>query len=191
MMAEGGIQAPAPIASPRAVLDSSVLVPAWSRQLLATLAKAQPPLYRPIWCEWIIAETWRVLTAQYLRRRAVITLADERQLSTVANAMLLALLPAMELISVVPPFLASWPAATDANDQPIWTAAVKAGASFVISHNVRDFPPRDMTGHCVYRGIEFITTENFVCDVLGLEMEEVAPVPIPTHGRVRHLRHAP
>jgi hypothetical protein len=39
------------------VLDSSVLVPVWSRLLLSTLAAAQPIHYTAIWCEWIIAET--------------------------------------------------------------------------------------------------------------------------------------
>ena len=89
---------------PRAVLDSSVLVPAWSRLLLSSLASAWPVLYTPVWCEWIIAETWRVLTAQRLRRLPAITPADERQLSASANAMLTALLQVMTFVSVIPPF---------------------------------------------------------------------------------------
>ena len=65
-------------APPRAVLDSSVLVPAWSRILLSTLAATWPVSYTPIWCEWIIAETRRVLTMQRLRRLTRVTAADER-----------------------------------------------------------------------------------------------------------------
>ena len=91
-------------APPRAVLDSSVLVPVWSRLLLSTLAAARPVLYTPIWCEWIIAETWRVLTVQRLRRLPAITPADERRLSVSANTMLTALLQVMTFVSVVPPF---------------------------------------------------------------------------------------
>lgn len=67
---------------PRAVLDSSVLVPAWSRLLLSTLAAARPVLYTPVWCEWVIAETWRVLAVQRLRRLPAITPADERTSSS-------------------------------------------------------------------------------------------------------------
>ena len=38
----------------RAVVDSSVLVPAWSRLLRSTLATTRPVRYTPVWCEWII-----------------------------------------------------------------------------------------------------------------------------------------
>lgn len=173
---------------PRAVLDSSVLVPAWSRLLLSTLAVAQPALYSPIWCEWIIAETWRVLAVQRLRRLPSITVADERQLSASANAMLTALLQVMSFVTVVPPFDPAWPEATDAEDLPIWSAALRSGAQFVISHNLRDFPPRNAHGLCAYEGIEFITAADFVSAILGLDLDAVAPVPIPPTGRLVHQR---
>jgi hypothetical protein len=93
----------------------------------------------------------------------------------------------MELVSVVPPFMSAWPSA-DEGDLPIWTAAVLSGAGFVVSHNVRDFPPRDADGVCAYRGIEFITTENFVVEVLSLDLDAVAPIPVPPTGRLVHPR---
>ncbi|HZS91636.1 MAG TPA: PIN domain-containing protein [Chloroflexota bacterium] len=176
--------------APSAVLDSSVLVPAWSRLLLSTLAASRPILYTPVWCEWIIAETWRVLTAQRLRRLAVVTAADERQLSAASNAMLTALLQVMRFVTVVPPFDPAWAGATDAADLPIWSAAVRAGAEYVISHNLRDFPPRNADGLCAYAGVEFITTANFVADVLGLDLDTVAPMPVPPGGRMVHQRLA-
>jgi hypothetical protein len=40
----------------------SVLVPRWSRITLQQLSSAPNPLYQHAWSEWIIAETWRVLT---------------------------------------------------------------------------------------------------------------------------------
>lgn len=89
--------------APRAVLDTSVLVPVWSRLLLAELA-GPPAVYTPIWCEWIIAETWRVLAVQQVRRRPAFGPADERQLAVRSNAMLTALLRVMTFVSVVPPF---------------------------------------------------------------------------------------
>jgi hypothetical protein len=36
-------------------LDSSVLVPAWSRLLLSTLAATRPVLYTPVWCDIAVA----------------------------------------------------------------------------------------------------------------------------------------
>jgi hypothetical protein len=53
---------------PVAVTDSSVLVPVWSRYVLQRLAAGPAPPYRPVWSEWIIAETWRVLTEQWFER---------------------------------------------------------------------------------------------------------------------------
>jgi len=174
--------------APRAVLDTSVLVPTWSRLLLSTLADARPILYTPVWCEWIIAETWRVLTVRRLRRLPAITIADERQLSTSANAMLTALLQVMTFESVVPPFDPAWPMASDANDLPIWSAAVRSGARFVVSHNLHDFPPRDADGLCAYDGVEFITVANFVGEILGLDIDVVTPLSIPPAGRIAHRR---
>lgn len=172
---------------PRAVLDTSVLVPLWSRLLLADLA-GRAGRYTPIWCEWIIAETWRVLTVQHLRRLPHISTADERRLSGLANAMLLALLPVMEFVSVVPPFAPAWPAARDSDDAPIWMAAVRAKAQFVISHNLRDFPPRNAAGLCAHGGIEFITVANFVEGVLGLDPDLLVVGSVPPGGRLTHQR---
>jgi hypothetical protein len=166
---------------PRAVLDSSVLVPAWSRLLLSTLAATRPALYTPVWCEWIIAETWRVLPVQRLRGRSALTAADERQLSMSANIMLTALLQVMTFVSVIPPFDAAWAGFGDA-------AAVRAEARFVVSPNLRDVPPRGADGLCAHAGIEFITAESFVSDILGLDATLVAPTPIPGTGHIAHRR---
>jgi len=155
---------------------------------LSTLAAARPILYTPVWCEWIIAETWRVLTVRRLRGLPAITAADERQLSASANAMLTALLQVMTFESVVPPFDPAWPMASDANDLPIWSAAVRSGARFVVSHNLRDFPPRDADGLCAYNGVEFTTTANFVGEILGLDIDVVTLLSIPPAGRIAHRR---
>ena len=50
------------------MLDSSVLVPRWSRVVLQQLAVRQAPPFIPAWSEWIIAETWRTLAWQWLNR---------------------------------------------------------------------------------------------------------------------------
>jgi hypothetical protein len=130
-----------------------------------------------------------VLTVRRLRRLARITDAAERHLAVDATTMLRVIRPVMECVSVRPPFLPAWPTAADPNDEPIWTAAVRGGAAYVVSHNLTDFPPRDAEGLCRYQGIEYITTENVVTDILSRVVAAVAPAPVPTHGRVVHERH--
>jgi hypothetical protein len=104
--------------------------------------------------------------------------------------MLMALLQVMTFVSIVPPFDAAWAGIADAGDLPIWSAAGRAGARFIVSHNLRDFPPRDADGICAFSGIEFITVENLVREILGLDLDIVAPVPIPATGHIVHLRRA-
>lgn len=54
----------------RAVLDASVLVSRWSRLVLQALASGGAPSFVPVWSEWTIAETWRVLTWRACQRGA-------------------------------------------------------------------------------------------------------------------------
>ena len=50
--------------APVAVLDSSVLVPHWSRVVLQKPAAGSDSPDVPVRSEWVIAEPWRVLTYQ-------------------------------------------------------------------------------------------------------------------------------
>jgi hypothetical protein len=171
----------------RAVLDASVLVARWSRLVLSVAAKGSVRRFQPIWSEWIIAETWRVLAVRWLRQQPAPARDDEAALTRAANAMLLALLPVMELVSVAPPFEAAWPQLRDRYDRPVWAVARRAAAHFVISHNLSDFPPRDQDGLCRHAGVEYITAENFLRDVLLLDPEHVLLSRLPD-VRVYHQR---
>jgi hypothetical protein len=98
------------------VLDSSVLVPVWSRLVLQRLAAAPHQRFRPAWSEWVIAETWRVLTWRWLAKHGP---NDEAALTRAANRMLRRLLSVMRMASIrnyagpVP-----WPTLRDADDNP-------------------------------------------------------------------------
>jgi hypothetical protein len=127
---------------PRAVLDSSVLVPYWSRVALRNMA-APARHYVPVWSEWIVAETWRVLTYKWLTEGSHgIAAHSDTRLRHAANAMLRYFVPVMELVTLrdyAGP--APWPELSDPDDTPIWQTAVLGNARYVVSHNTRHFPP--------------------------------------------------
>jgi len=161
-------------APPVAVLDASVLVPHWSRLVLQQLAAAQPPRYTAIWSTAIVAETWRILTEQRLRAGDA-----PAAISRDAHRMHARLDPVMRVVecwrrpAVSPPS----PLA-DPHDEHLWNAAVNAGAGYIISHNIRDFPSstrmmvsvagqeRAVMRHLAH-DVEFLTAIEFVEDVLG------------------------
>lgn len=186
---------PEPTALPVAVLDTSVLVPARSRKTLQRLAAGASPRYEPVWSEWIIAETWRVLTDRLVR-----TGVARGEIADQANRMLRHLLPVMRLVSVrnVLPSAQSSPL-TDPNDALIWATAVIRGAGYIVSHNTADFPPLVqelvvlegrsfvMQRH-VHQGIECLTAIEFVEDVLGEDAEAVYGQALPTAGLIRSRR---
>jgi hypothetical protein len=70
---------------------------------------------------------------------------------------------------------------------PVWTTTAAADARYVISHNTTDFPP-PVQGRHVYRGIEYLTTMEFIEDVLGLEVEALYGGPLPAGAIVRSRR---
>ena len=171
-----------------AVLDSSVLVPAWSRVVLQRLAASPSRPYIPVWSEWIIAETWRVLTWQWIARTGRAGAIDSRRLSRAANAMLSRMLDVMSLVSLhsgTAP--ATWPQLRDENDAPIWQTAVLANARYVVSHNMDDFPPL-VDGRHAYEGVEYLTTIEFVEDVLGEDPTALLGADLPASGALRSRR---
>jgi hypothetical protein len=173
---------------PIAVLDSSVIVPRWSRLVLQRLAARAELPFVPVWSEWIIAETWRTLAWRWLTRAAHPGEFEWNTLTSAANEMLRYLLPVMQLVSLreyVGP--ESWPELADADDVPIWQTAIVAHAQYVVSHNVADFPPL-VQGRHSYRGVEYLTAIEFVEDVLGESATEIYASPLPAGGSIRSLR---
>jgi hypothetical protein len=103
--------------------------------------------------------------------------------------MMRALLATVETVPVAPPFVGAWAGLGDPNDQPVWTAAIRSRAAFVVSHNLHHFSPRDREGLCRYDGIEFITAEDLLRDVLSLDPAAVLGEALPPE-RVQHQRRA-
>lgn len=178
-------------AVPVAVLDSSSLVPEWSRFVLQRLATSPRERYTPVWSEWIIAEIWRVLTWRWLARAGHTDDAEWRSLARAANTMLRFLLPVMTLVSLrETPDVPHWPTLRDEDDTPIWATAVVAGAQYVVSQNVVDFPPL-VNGWHSYGGIEYLTPIEFVEDVLGEDAAAVFGGPLPQGAAIRSRRARP
>ena len=173
---------------PVAVTDSSVLVPVWSRYVLQRLAAGAAPPYRPAWSEWIIAETWRVLTEQWFERFGGVTAPGVGRLDDLANGMLRRLLRVMHLVSLrgyAGP--GAWPELADADDEPVWQTAVAAGAQYVISNNTRHFPPL-VSGRHLYGGVEYVTAIEFIEDILGKDAAAVYERPLPGGAQLRSRR---
>lgn len=173
---------------PVAVLDSSVLVPRWSRVVLQRLAARPDPPYLPAWSEWIIAETWRTLAWRWLHRAAHPDEFEWTSLTRAANQMLRYLLPVMRLVSLreyAGP--GPWPELTDEDDVPIWRTAIVARADYVVSHDVGDFPPLVQHRH-VYGGVEYLTAIEFVEDVLNEDAAQVYGASHPLGAAVRSQR---
>lgn len=172
------------------VLDSSVLVSRWSRFVLQSLAARNDPPFVPFWSEWIIAETWRTLASLWLDRLARSREIEGPSLTRAANDMLRYLLRVMRFVSIREyggP--GPWPELADADDEPIWQTAVLAGAQYVISQNTGHFP-RLVAGRHVHGGVEYLTTIEFVEDLLGESVAAIYDRPLPGESALRSRRQA-
>ena len=157
--------------SVRAVLDTSVLVPARLRRDL----QQAPQLgeLAGIWSPWIIAELNRVLVWRWIKEPPPglvigdLSDANERRCADAAKKMMEWLLPSFELIDPLPPYPPAWESLSDEWDHPIWAAAKLANAQYVVSDNTHDYPPRRDDGRHVYDGIEYIGGESFLHTLQG------------------------
>jgi hypothetical protein len=170
------------------VLDSSVLHARWSRLILQSIAARRDPPFLPFWSEWIIAETWRTLASLWLDRVARSRELEGSSLTRAANDMLRHLLVVMRLVSIREySGPGAWPGLTDVDDEPIWQTADVAGARYVVSQNIRHFPPL-VHGRHVYRDIEYLTAVELIEDVLGESAAAAHTGPLPRGATLRSGR---
>jgi hypothetical protein len=160
----------------RAVLDTSVLVPARLREELQSLA--QDGAFTAIWSPWIIAELYRTLTWRWIAHPAVrvttaggnvvtacdISPANWARCGQQAKRMMQILLstPNWQLVDPRPPYPPAWETLDDVWDEPIWAAAVIGQVQYVVSDNTHDFPPCEVDGRHIYEGIEYINGTDFI-----------------------------
>lgn len=134
-----------------------------------------------VWSEWIVGELWRGLAWQWAEDRGLSD-EDRREMASSANRLMRLLAPRLTLISYIgdedtPP----WTQLRDPNDEPIWSTAVAAHASYVVSENVRDFPPntasRGEPARHSYFGIEYLRPADFLSRVWPDDAADLAPEP--------------
>jgi hypothetical protein len=145
----------------QAVLDTSVLFKPSLRAELQRLAVQG--VYYAIWSPWIIAELNRVLVWRWLTNTdGDLSAANYLRCGQSAKKMMTLLLAAFDIVNPQPPYPVAWASLTDADDHPIWAAAVEAHAQYVVSDNTHDYPPRGTDGRCQYQGIEYISGRDFL-----------------------------
>ncbi len=129
-----------------------------------------------------------MLSWRWLVRAGRTDAAEWAALTRAANEMLRHLLPVMRFVSLrIDAGPEPWPELSDFDDLPIWRTAAAAGATYVISQNVADFPPLE-SGRHHYRGVEYVTAIEFIEDVLGHTAATLAGGPIPAGGGLRSRR---
>lgn len=165
--------------NPIVVLNTSAL---WGREIRAELIRAiDADRFTAVWSEWIVAELWRGLAWQWAEDRGM-TDDQRREMSNSANRLMRLLAPRLTLISYTGgPDAAPWEMLSDPDDEPVWTTAVAAHASYVVSDNVRDFPANvadhgDPPRHS-YFGIDYIRPQAFLAMVWADDPADLAPEP--------------
>jgi predicted nucleic acid-binding protein len=145
-----------------AVLDTSVLYGHTSRRALVEAIRRGR--FDGVWSPHVIGELYRVLTIRWLRTHGFDT-TSLAELSRASKAMMDVLLVALRLVDTGPNAGEALTVLDDADDYHLIRAARLAGASFVVSANTRDFPPKNAQGRHVFEDIEFIECAPFLARI--------------------------
>ena len=162
---------PAPVQrGDAAVYDANVLYPATLRDLLVQLATTG--LFRAKWTE-VIHDEW---TRSILAKRPDVTaaaLARTRQLmdAVVPDCLVSGYEPQIDAMTL-----------PDPDDRHVLAAAVHAGAEWIVTLNLRDFPPSALEPH----EVAAVTPDAFVCGLLDLDPGTVADAVTKQRRRLRN-----
>jgi PIN domain len=144
------------------MIDSCVL--ADQKWLTPIVLTAEAGYVVPLWSPCIIAETSRLHAQLWMKRRGVPrTNADRRVFSEQAHRWFAYVSRAFQVVEDAPPPAAMWTMPPpDPYDVPIWTAAVRARAHFVVTSNLKDGPPSDSDGVRAHAGIMYVHPDPFL-----------------------------
>jgi hypothetical protein len=90
------------------------------------------------------------------------------------------LTPHFRVVDDCPPAPATWEKLADAWDLPIWTAAKRSEAKFVVTANLADGPPANENGLQVYDGVIYIHPDRLLdfLSVLSLNLDSDDPMAL-------------
>ena len=163
----------------RAVIDSCVF-PGTREWLVEIVNDAREGYVLPLWAPSIIAELNRVLTWLWLKRSGGDFSKREWDLcSQSARRMFSHLTSVFRVLEDCPPYERAWtPELRDKWDLPIWTAAVRGQAQFVVTLNLEDGPPKGSDGVREHEGVCYVHPRVFLALIDRLA-EEDGEVELP------------
>jgi len=141
------------------IVDACALVPALSRNLLLSLAAAE--FFRVKWSPRILTEVQQAIAAQMTKRGVADAMATAAR---ARRAMERAFLDAM--VSGHEALIDTLQDLPDPNDAHVIAAAIKVGASVIVTENLRHFPRQILDPHF----IEAKTVDAFVADTIDLDI---------------------
>ena len=144
---------------PRALLDANVLYSQFVRDVLLHLAAER--LFTPLWTDRIQREWTEALLTSRPELRDRLRRTVEMMARTFPYAHVAAYAAHEEALAEV-----------DAKDRHVAAAAVRAGASHLVTFNLRDFPPRALEPF----GVRPVHPDEFVCTILTPDPDYVRAV---------------
>lgn len=134
-----------------AILDANVLYPFLVRDVLLSLAEAG--LYRVVWTAEINAEWSERLVAEKPGRKAAIEATIEAMNEAFPEATTTGYEDLISSLSL-----------PDADDRHVLAAAIRSGASVIVTENLKDFPPDMLAKY----DIETRSADEFVLNTFEL-----------------------
>jgi hypothetical protein len=146
-----------------ALIDACVLVHT-NRWVIPLLDVAHKGLVRPLWSPLIISEVNRVLTWRWIKRhRGDLTDSEWRQCSTASKRWFAELTTVFRVVEDCPPQVPLWAEVVpDEWDAPLWTAAKRGEASFIVTENLEDGPPLGPDGIREHDGVYVVHPDTFL-----------------------------
>ncbi len=156
------------------------MFPRTSQWLGPLIDFARAGYLQPIWSPLITSEVGRVYTWIWLKRNGgQLSDAARGKCSQDSKRLFGLCTEVFRVVDDCPPPEPLWTdSPTDEWDIPIWTAAKRARAQFIVTSNVKDGPPKGPNGLQQFEGIYFLDPDRFL-DFLEFYVDRMISSDIP------------
>lgn len=146
----------------RVVVDANVF--AHTRWMRAIVQSARAGHITLLWSPAIITEASRVrLWVRIRRSDGNLNNAWKCEAFDEAHRWFEIMTAVFHVVEDRPPHEPQWTESpSDLHDRPIWTAAVRSNAHFVVTENLKDGPPEDKDGHRVWGKTVYVHPDQFL-----------------------------